>query len=128
MSVLAKAKRLDKDWGQEIWMPNNEKENFSGQILYIKFGHSTSMHFHQKKHETFYILEGALDIEIIDTITTDKYVKTINEGEVFVLDRLIPHRLVPKGGDVKFVEISTFHEDSDSYRVYRQNPEQLSIT
>ena len=128
MSVLAKAKRVDKDWGHEIWMANNEKENYCGKILYIKFGHSTSMHFHQKKHETFYILEGALDIEIIDTITTDKYVKTINEGEVFVLDRLIPHRLVPKGGDVKFVEISSYHEDSDSYRVYRQNPEQLSIT
>ena len=128
MSVLAKAKRVDKAWGHEIWMANNEKENYCGKILYIKFGHSTSMHFHQKKHETFYILEGALDIEIIDTITTDKYVKTINEGEVFVLDRLIPHRLVPKGGDVKFVEISSYHEDSDSYRVYRQNPEQLSIT
>ena len=103
MSVLAKAKRVDKDWGHEIWMANNEKENYCGKILYIKFAHSTSMHFHQKKHETFYILEGALDIEIIDTITTDKYVKTINEGEVFVLDRLIPQRLVPKGGDVKFV-------------------------
>ena len=128
MSVLAKAKKVDKDWGYEIWMANNEKENYCGKILYIKLGHSTSMHFHQKKHETFYILEGALDIEIIDTITTDKYVKTINEGEVFVLDRLMPHRLVPKGGDVKFIEISTFHEDSDSYRVYRQNPEQLPIT
>ena len=128
MSVLAKAKKVDKDWGYEIWMANNEKENYCGKILFIKFGHSTSMHFHQKKHETFYILEGALDIEIIDTITTDKYVKTINEGEVFVLDRLMPHRLVPKGGDVKFVEISTFHEDSDSYRVYRELPEQLSIT
>ncbi len=128
MSVLAKAKKVDKDWGYEIWMANNEKENYCGKILYIKFGHSTSMHFHQKKHETFYILEGALDIEIIDTITTDKYVKTINEGEVFVLDRLMPHRLVPKGGDVKFVEISTFHEDSDSYRVYRELPQQLSVT
>ena len=121
-------KVVEKEWGHEVWMANNEEENYCGKILYIKFGHSTSMHFHQKKHETFYILEGALDIEIIDTITTDKYVKTINEGEVFVLDRLVPHRLVPKGGDVKFVEISTFHEDSDSYRVYRQNPEQLSIT
>jgi len=128
MSALAKAKKVDKDWGYEIWMANNKEENYCGKILYIKSGHSTSMHFHQKKHETFYILEGALDVEIIDTITTDKYVKTINEGEVFVLDRLMPHRLVPKGGDVKFVEISTFHEDCDSYRVYRQAPKQLSIT
>ena len=128
MSALAKAKKVDKDWGYEIWMANNKEENYCGKILYIKSGHSTSMHFHQKKHETFYILEGALDVEIIDTITTDKYVKTINEGEVFVLERLMPHRLVPKGGDVKFVEISTFHEDCDSYRVYRQAPKQLSIT
>jgi len=128
MSVLGKPKKVNKDWGYEIWMANNEKENYCGKILFIKFGHSTSMHFHQKKHETFYILEGSLDIEVIDTITTDIYTKTLNEGETFVLDRLIPHRLVPKGGDVKFVEISTFHEDSDSYRVYRKLPEQISIT
>jgi len=128
MSALAKAKRVDKDWGYEIWMANNEKENYCGKILYIKFGHSTSMHLHKNKHETFYILEGSLDIEIICTVTTEKYTKTINEGEVFVLDRLIPHRLVPSGGDVKFVEISTFHEDSDSYRLYRELPKQLSIT
>ena len=119
---------IEKRWGGELWIANDSCHDYCGKILYIKSGHSTSMHFHQKKHETFYILEGALDIEIIDTITTDKYVKTINEGEVFVLDRLMPHRLVPKGGDVKFVEISTFHEDSDSYRVYRELPQQLSIT
>ena len=128
MSVLAKAKKVDKDWGYEIWMANNEKENYCGKILYIKFGHSTSMHLHKNKHETFYILEGSLDIEIICTVTTEKYTKTVNEGEVFVLDRLIPHRLIPSGGDVKFVEISTFHEDSDSYRLYREAPKQLSIT
>ncbi len=128
MTVLAKAKKVDKDWGYEIWMANNEEENYCGKILYIKFGHSTSMHFHAKKHETFYILEGALEVELIDTISTNKYTKVINEGEVFVLDRLIPHRLIPKGGDVKFVEVSTFHEDSDSYRVYREAPQNLSIT
>ena len=128
MSALAKAKKVDIDWCYEIWMANNEKENYCGKILYIKFGHSTSMHLHKNKHETFYILEGSLDIEIICTVTTEKYTKTVNEGEVFVLDRLIPHRLIPSGGDVKFVEISTFHEDSDSYRLYREAPKQLSIT
>ena len=128
MSALAKAKKVDKDWGYEIWMANNEKENYCGKILYIKFGHSTSMHLHKNKHETFYILEGRLDIEIICTVTTEKYTKTVNEGEVFVLDRLIPHRLIPSGGVVKVVEISTFNEDSDSYRLYREAPKQLSIT
>jgi mannose-6-phosphate isomerase-like protein (cupin superfamily) len=128
MSALTKPKIVDKDWGHEIWLTNNKEENYCGKILYIKDGRSTSMHFHSKKHETFYILEGNLDIEIIDTITTDKYTKTITSGDAFVLDRLVPHRLIPNGGDVKFVEISTFHEDSDSYRVYRKSPESLSIT
>ena len=42
--------------GYEIY-GNNEKK-ITVVNSYIKFGHSTSMHF-QKKHETFYILEGA---------------------------------------------------------------------
>ena len=128
MSVLSEPKRINKDWGYEIWMANNEEENYCGKILYIKAGHSTSMHFHAKKHETFYILEGVLELELICTASTKKYKKVLNKGEVFILERLLPHRLIAKDGDVKFVEISTHHDDSDSYRVYREAPEQLSIT
>ena len=109
-------------------MANNKEENYCGKILYIKEGYSTSMHFHAKKHETFYILEGKLELEIICTHTTDKYKKVLDEGEVFTLERLLPHRLIAKDGDVKFVEVSTYHDDSDSYRVYREIPKQLSIT
>jgi len=128
MSALSEPKKVNKDWGYEIWMANNKEENYCGKILYIKEGYSTSMHFHAKKHETFYILEGKLELEIICTHTTNKHKKVLNEGEVFVLERLLPHRLIAKDGDVKFVEVSTYHEDSDSYRVYRGLPEQLSIT
>jgi|TARA_R110000824_G_C14874098_1_gene642640 quercetin dioxygenase-like cupin family protein len=122
MSALSKPRKINKDWGYEIWMANNEEENYCGKILYIKAGHSTSMHFHAKKHETFYILEGKLELELICTASTKKYKKVLNEGEVFTLERLLPHRLVAKDGDVKFVEVSTFHEDSDSYRVWRNQP------
>ena len=45
----------------------------------------------------------------------NKHKKVLNEGEVFVLERLLPHRLIAKDGDVKFVEVSTYHEDSDAY-------------
>ena len=31
----------------------------------------------------------------------------------------VPHKLEAYDGPVKFIEISTFHEDNDSYRVYR---------
>ena len=86
------------------------------------------MHFHAKKHESFYILEGELNIELINTETTKKHEVSLSIGEVFSLDRLMPHRLKAVVSDVKFIEISSYHEDSDSYRVYRELPEQLSIT
>ena len=128
MDALSKPKIVDKDWGQEIWLVNNEHENYCGKILFIKKGHSTSMHFHAKKHESFYILEGELNIELINTETTKKYEVSLSIGEVFSLDRLMPHRLKAVASDVKFIEISSYHEDSDSYRVYREPREQLSIT
>ena len=77
------------------------------------------MHFHTNKHESFYILKGDLQIDILDTFTTKTHSKTLREGEVFSLDRVIPHKLIAKDGPVKFVETSTYHEDSDSYRVWR---------
>lgn len=47
-----KAKFVEKEWGHEIWLANNEKENYCGKILHINQGHTSSMHFHMEKHET----------------------------------------------------------------------------
>ena len=128
MDALSKPKIVNKDWGHEIWLVNNMYENYCGKILFIKKGHGTSMHFHAKKHESFYILEGQLDIDIIDTETTKKYEVSLSQGEVFTLDRFMPHMLKAVVSDVKFIETSTYHEDSDSYRVYREPTKELSIT
>ena len=75
------------------------------------------MHFHSKKHETFYILQGELRVDVIDTDSTEVDIHSVLEGESFVVERNCPHKLIAQGGPVKFIEISTFHEDSDSYRV-----------
>ena len=112
-------KQVEKDWGYEIWLANNEQENYCGKILYVKEGKSTSMHFHAKKHESFYVLEGTLCIHIVDTETTETTPCYIKEGQSFEMGRFVPHKLEAFEGAVKFIEISTFHEDSDSYRVWR---------
>ena len=49
-----KAKVVEKDWGREIWMANNQEEDYCGKILQINQGYNTSLHFHLEKHETFY--------------------------------------------------------------------------
>ena len=57
-------KKIKKDWGYELWLVNNKEEDYCGKILCINEGCKGSMHFHANKHETFYILEGKLKIEI----------------------------------------------------------------
>ena len=89
MNAIGKAKKVDKEWGYELWLANDEKENYCGKLLYIKKGHSSSMHYHSLKHETFYILRGKLELELIDTQTTEKNVVIMEEGDTFVLPRLL---------------------------------------
>ena len=109
---------VNKEWGYEIWLANNEEENYCGKILHIEPGHSSSMHYHAQKHETFYILEGGLRVETINTETTERSIHVLEEGETSEIPRFLPHKLSPVGDSpVKFIEISTFHRDSDSYRI-----------
>ena len=112
------AKFVEKDWGHEIWMANNEKEDYCGKILRINQGCKSSMHFHMQKHETFYITEGTLQVILIDTEQGKERHHMITEGSTFEIDRGQPHQLVAYDGDVEFTEISTFHKDTDSYRIY----------
>ena len=116
---MKSVKKVDKSWGYELWLANNEKENYCGKILYIDPGYSGSMHFHSKKHETFYILEGTLKVDVLNPENAEKTTYLLEEGETFVLDRLTPHQLFATDKPVKFIEISTFHDDADSYRVWR---------
>ena len=116
---MNRPKRVDKLWGYELWLANENIEGYCGKILYIEPGKSSSMHFHVNKHETFYILEGELTVVVIDTETTDRHLHIVQEGDTFAIDRYTPHQLSANGAPVKFIEMSTFHEDSDSYRIER---------
>ena len=114
-----KGKIVEKEWGHEIWMANNEEENYCGKILHINAGHKSSMHYHMDKHETFYVTEGQLQIILIDTEQGIARQQMVLEGCTFEIDRGQPHQLIAYDGDVEFIEISTFHKNEDSHRVWR---------
>jgi mannose-6-phosphate isomerase-like protein (cupin superfamily) len=114
-----KAKFVEKEWGHEIWMVNSPAENYCGKILRINQGYNSSLHFHLDKHETFYVTKGSLQVDLIDTIDGVKITKILNEGDTMPIDRGQPHQLIAYDGDVEFIEISTFHRDSDSKRIKR---------
>jgi len=100
-------KNVEKVWGSEEWIVNNEK--YCGKILNLKKGFQSSTHYHKNKHETFYLLEGKVMIELEDK-------KSIMiPGDSQILPPLQKHRFTPLE-DSKIIEFSTHHEDSDTYR------------
>jgi len=101
-------KNVGKEWGSEEWIVNNEK--YCGKILNLKPGFRGSIHYHKNKHETFYLLEGKILLELPPE---EKII--MNPGDVQILPPLKKHRFTPLENS-KIIEFSTHHEDSDTYR------------
>lgn len=113
-----------KDWGYEQWLANNHIEKYCAKILTILPDHHTSWHYHEKKHETFYILEGQIDFvyettdEAHDSFTKHKFQITLKEGESAEIPRKVVHQIQNNSGKIaKIIEASTEHYDIDSIRL-----------
>ena len=107
----------NKDWGNVIKIVDNEDNNYSGRILNINQNQMTSTHFHSKKHKTIYVLQGTLTIEIIEPTNGETISFNVDSEECFDIEQNVAHRLMAKDGGVTAIEISTFHQDEDVYRV-----------
>ena len=118
---IDKPKYVEKDWGSETWFANNLERNYCGKVLEIKKGKGTSMHYHVDTHEVFYVLEGTLKVDWIDTDSGEVYTVYVAKGESMEMPQGIPHSLIADEAfeDVKLIEASTFHRDSDSYRLWK---------
>ena len=55
-------KWVAKLWGAEKWLVNNEI--YCAKELILVNGYQCSLHYHKIKDETFYILEGEVEIEM----------------------------------------------------------------
>ena len=104
-------KKVDKDWGYEEWIVNNELYCF--KKLFVKKGYRCSIHWHKNKDETFYIQDGIIKLEVFgkDPIILPK-------GSTYRLFSNTPHRFTGIEDSMMY-EVSTHHEDSDSYRVIK---------
>lgn len=107
---------VQKVWGSETWIVNNEK--YCGKMLMVLTGRHTSMHFHSLKHETMFCCEGAFDIWFVDE-NGDRVLRRLEKGQSIVIEPNTPHEIwgaSDAGVNIMF-EFSTQHFDSDSYRV-----------
>jgi len=105
---------VPKGWGEEIIIENNEK--YCGKILIFKQGCKFSMHYHMNKDETWWVEYGEFLYRWIDTETADVNETKLREGDIVRQRPGQPHQLEAISNG-RIFEVSTHHEDSDSYRV-----------
>lgn len=103
-----------KLWGSEEWLANTDR--YCVKILTLNPGFRCSYHYHKNKDEIFYVLEGVIYLNL------DGRDIILKEGES---QRVMPgqkHFFTSLDGVAKVIEISSHHEEDDSYRDYKSGP------
>ena len=107
---------VPKGWGNELIIENNEM--YCGKLLRFKSNCRFSMHYHMNKDETWYVQKGKFVYRWIDTENADMNESILRKGDVVRQRPGQPHQLMALTDGLIF-EVSTLHEDSDSYRVMK---------
>ena len=105
---LEGAYTVEKVWGHEKWIENNDK--YCSKILVLHKGYQCSMHYHKIKDETFLIQSGHVRFELNDKIIH------MREGNFVRIKPGDKHRFTGIEDSV-ILEISTHHDEEDSYRL-----------
>ena len=100
-------KIVKKVWGEEHWIVN---EAYCGKLLKLKKMHRCSIHHHEKKTETFFVIKGQVVLELNDEayMLLPGCAVDVRPGE--------RHRFSGIE-DSEIIEFSTHHEDTDSFRL-----------
>lgn len=107
-------KYVKKLWGTEEWLVNNQ--TYCAKFLNLKSGYQCSLHYHILKDETFYILDGIIEIEY-GYGEREMKVGMLKAGEQIRICPLLLHRFKAVTNTAKILEVSTHHDDEDSYRI-----------
>ena len=108
-------KIVEKGWGHEKWIVN--KEEYCGQLLFLREGKRCSWHYHVLKDEVFYVQSGKILIKFSEDDDIEGASELIlNQGENFHVHRGLRHQMLALE-DTELFEFSTQHFDSDSHRV-----------
>ena len=117
-------KRVEKKWGYELWI-HNDNEYCGKLLVFTKDRNRFSMHYHIKKKESWYVQEGRFQFNYIDVENGKLKGTQLEKGQSVTIERGQPHQLIALEDNSIVFEVSTEHFDEDSYRVYRETPEDL---
>jgi N-acetylneuraminate synthase len=70
----------------EFDINNNIEEGYCGKFIVIFEGQTCPMHYHRIKHETFYLVKGAVEME------AEGEVLTMKQGDIKIMPQHTKHR------------------------------------
>lgn len=125
---------VPKGWGYEEWFANSPL--YCGKLLFVKRRRKCSWHHHERKDETFYVVDGELILRYVSAESMGAFIRNgwdeyevLTSPSCFAEIRLRPGDKfhIPVGmyhqfegaQDTKVIEVSTQHFDEDSKRVIR---------
>lgn len=115
MLTFPEAKNVVKRWGQERWLHQQDSQ-FGFKVVRIRAGCRTSLQYHKRKQETYFILDGEAILHYRAAIDAPNQVVAFPAGAVAHVDAGAVHR-VAAVTDVILVEASTYDDGTDNVRV-----------
>ena len=96
--------RVEKPWGHElIWAL---AEQYAGKLLSVKAGHELSLQFHRRKDESWYVLEGRVELELAAAGEKTTSMEVVRGGAAFRIPPGTVHRIRALE-DTVILEVST---------------------
>jgi mannose-6-phosphate isomerase-like protein (cupin superfamily) len=95
--------KIEKPWGWEKWLEVNDQ--YVVKELFMMSGNSCSLQYHEKKHESFYVIKGQLSFEVGED-NHNLVTLILNAGDYYTIKPKIVHRMTALT-DSLYIESST---------------------
>lgn len=102
-------KVVEKGWGREEWIENSPL--YCAKLLHINRDKKCSLHYHEKKFETFHMLSGC----VLLGLDGETYIFEL--GQIVDIRPYQEHMFMGINDCSVILEASTQHFESDSIRV-----------
>ena len=111
--VTTPLKEVEKYWGnmQTLF----EGDNYTVKRIFMNKGTQSSLEYHIKKKESYYIERGKLKVGVRIGRAENKSI-TLREGDIFHIPVGLMHMRIAEE-DVTIIEVSTKDDDTDSHLV-----------
>lgn len=105
-----------KGWGCEYWLEN--RPEYCGKMLHFEPGKRCSIHYHDLKLETFFLMDGSATLHYgLDA--RELVEEEMQPFKSYLIKRHMLHQIIAGPGGCSILEISTQHFEDDSYRVVK---------